>query len=150
VLPPVVLLLLLVSLPIVSRDVVFEATVFLQARIESVLDVVVNTPWHERLNHHPLISIFLVKLHELEVFGDSPFFFVQVRIHIIVPSFTALLSNTPREESGNLLPFFKAVLGYLVAQDHVLLRSPVSFYLFDCSIFSAISQAEPSIHALNF
>jgi hypothetical protein len=46
------------------------------------------------LNLDPFVAEELVELHKLEILSDRPLFFVEVGIDIIIPSFSALFSDS--------------------------------------------------------
>lgn len=99
---------------------------------------------------NPFVAVLLVQFHKLQILCNRPLLLVEIRINVIVPSFSALLSYAAWQEGGNLLPLFETVLSNLLPKNHVLLRSPISFDLLDCAILSIVSQHKPSIHTLNF
>ena len=149
VLAPVVLLFLLFSLLIMGLKVVLKGLELPEAGIEPILNVIVDASRHQLLNLDPLVAILLMELHKLEVLSESPLFLVKVGINIVVPPLPALLADASRQEGGNLLPLFEAVLSYLLLEHHVFLWGPVAFDLLDGTIFSLVPQLEPTVHAID-
>ena len=96
VLPPVVFLFALLSLAVVSFQILLEGLVFTKTCVKSVLNVIVNSSRHVLLDLNPFVSEHFVQFHKLQVFRYGPFFFVEVWVHIVVPSFTTLLANSTR------------------------------------------------------
>ena len=91
-----------------------------------------------------------MQFHKLEVFSYCPFFFVEVWIDIVVPSFTTLLANSTRKKCSDFLPLLQAVLCNLLFEDHVFLWSPVAFNLLNSAIFGVVPQNKPPVHAFDF
>lgn len=145
-LSPVVLLLTFLPFSVVGLHVFLEGFVLSQACVKPVFYVIVDTSGHEFLNLHPFVAKVLVKLHQLKVFCDCPLLLVQVWIDVIVPTLSALFSDSSRQKRGNLLPFLEPILSNLFPEDHVFLWGPVSFDLLDGAIFSVVSEVEPSVH----
>lgn len=82
------------------------------------------------MNLHPLVTVLLVELHQLDVLGHGPFLLVEIWVHIVVPSLTALFPNTSWQESRNLLPLLEPEEVYLFLEYLVLLIGPISLHSF--------------------
>ena len=105
-----------------------KSIVLLQACIKPVFNVVVDSSRHEFLNLDPFVSILLMKLHQLKIFINSPFSFDEIWIDMIIPSFTALFTNSSCwKVSGYFFPFLQTKIDYHFPQDHVFFWSPVTF-----------------------
>ena len=140
VLSPVVLLLALLSFSIICFDILLKCLVFSQACIEPILDVIVDPSRHVLLDLDPLVAVKLVELHQLEVFSNSPFVFVQVRVHVVVPPFSALLANSAGQVGCNFLPFLEAIFSHFVFENHVFFWGPVAFDLLHGTVFGIVSE----------
>lgn len=150
VLPPVVLLLTLFSFSIISFNILLKSFVFSQTGIEPILYVIVDSSRHVLLDLDPLVAVQLMELHQLEVFSNSPLVFVQVRVYVVVPPFSALFTNSTRQVGCNFLPFLEPIFSHFVLKDHVFFRSPVTLDLLHGTVFSIVSEKQPPIHAVHF
>lgn len=139
-LSPVVLFLTLLSLFVVCLKILFEGFILSEASIKSVFNIIVNTTRHVLLYLNPFVAVDFVQLHELEVLSDSPLFFVEVWVDIVIPSLPTLLSDSTGQKGSNLLPFLQAVLSHLFLEDHVLFRCPVAFDLLDSAVLSIVPE----------
>ena len=90
-----------------------------------------------------------MQLHELKVLRQSPLLLVEVRVDVVVPALATLLTDTPGQESGDLLPLLETVLGHLLLQDHVLLRGPVALDLLHSAVLRVVAQEQPPVHAVH-
>ena len=149
-LPPVIFLLAFLSLFVIGFKILFKGFILSEACIKPIFDVIVNTPWHVLLNLNPLIAIDLVELHELQVLSDGPLLFVQVWVHIVIPSLPTLFADSSGQKGSDLLPLFEAIFSHLLLEDHVFFRCPVTLNLLDGTILSVISEKKPPVHTLNF
>lgn len=149
-LAPIVLFLALLSPFVDCLNIVVKSFVFSEARVEAIFDIVVDSTGHVLLDLHPLVAIFLMEVHELQVLGHSPFLLVEVWIDVVVPSLTTLLSDTPRQKSCYFLPFLKAIFCNFLFQNHVFFRGPVTLDLFDRAILGVVPEQKPPIHAVDF
>ena len=131
-------------------QILIKSIVLLQACIKPVFNVVVDSSRHEFLNLDPFVSILLMKLHQLNIFRNSPFFLVEIWIDIVIPSFTALFANSTRKVCGYFFPFLQTKINYLFPQDRVFFWSPVTFNLFYSTVFSVIFEIKPSFDTHNF
>ena len=77
-------------------QVLLKGLVLAETGVEPVFDVVVNSTRHQLLDLDPFVTIFLVQLHQLEVLSDGPLRFVQMGVHIVVPTFAALFADSAR------------------------------------------------------
>ena len=148
-LSPVVLLLALLSLLVVGFEILVKVFIFPEARIKTVLDIIVNAAGHELLDLDPLVPELLVQLHQLQILSNRPLVLVQVRVDVVVPSLAALLPDAPWQESGNLLPFLQPQLCHLFPEYHVFFRCPIALDLLHSAVACVVSEVEPSIHAFN-
>jgi hypothetical protein len=149
-LSPVVFLLIFLSFFVVSFHVFFKSFEFSEACVESVLDIVINSTWHEFLYLNPLVSKVLVEFHELQVLSHGPFLLVEVGVYVVIPSLSTLLADSSRQECGDLLPLLEAVLCDLLPENHVFFRRPVAFDLLDGAVPRVIPKVKPAIHAFQF
>lgn len=113
--------------------------------IETILDVIIYSTWHKLLDLHPLVAVLFVKLHQLDVFSNCPFLFIEIWVNIIIPSLTALFANASRQKGGNLLPFLESEQVNLFLENLVLLIGPVALHSF-CVVL--ILEENPSLQAL--
>jgi len=148
-LPPVIFFLLFLSFLIVCFQIALKGLEFSEWRVKPVLDVIVYSTGHEFLYLHPLVAVLLMKFHKLKVLSKSPLLLIQVRIDIVVPPFSALLTDASRQKCSDFLPFFEAELSYFVLEHHVFLWCPIAFNLFHSTILSLISKLEPTVHAVD-
>ena len=77
-------------------------------RVPIVLDGVVAASDEHSGNLSPSVSNCLVKDEEDPIFLHSPVGFLQERVELIVPTFTALLSCAMFHLFGHLLPLMRA------------------------------------------
>jgi hypothetical protein len=138
VLTPVIFLFAFLSFFIICFKIIIKVFVFSKASIKSVFNIVIDSAWHESLNLNPFVSKRFMKFHQLKVFSNRPFFFIQVWINIIIPPFSTLLSNSAWQKCSDLFPFLEAKVSNFLFKNHVFLWSPVTFDLLNSSIFSII------------
>ena len=77
-------------------------------RVPIVLDGVVAAPYEHSSDLSPSVSDSLVKDEEDPIFLHSPVGFLQERVELIMPTFTALLSCAMFHLFGHLLPLVRA------------------------------------------
>lgn len=149
-LAPIVLFLALLSPFVDCLNIIVKSFIFSEAGIEAIFDIVVDSTWHVLLDLNPLVTIFLMEVHKLQILGNRPFLLVEIWINIIVPSLATLLSDTPRQKSCYFLPFLKAIFCNFISQDHIFFWGPVTLYLLNCAILSIFTEQKPPIHAVDF
>ena len=57
-----------------------------------------------------------VQLNYEQVFIKSPLFLDYIRVQMVVPTFSALLSDASRQQRGDLSPVFSSVLLYKLSK----------------------------------
>ena len=85
-----VVLIRVVSLTIWNLKLPFEGT------IKSILYMIISSTWKKFGDFTPLVTILFMSLNYLLIFLNSPFVFLDIRIQMIVPSFTTLFTDSSR------------------------------------------------------
>jgi hypothetical protein len=66
----------------------------LESGVPTIFDGIVGSTWHAFGYFSPAIAQFSMKLDDLSVVGVSPFRLIDIRIKVIVPSFTTCNNNS--------------------------------------------------------
>ena len=69
-----------------------------------VLDVIIGPTFEVFCNLRPAITIDLVVFKDFIILFRSPFYLLDVRVQVVVPSLPALLSNAPWKGLGDKHP----------------------------------------------
>ena len=75
----------------------------------------------------PFVPILFMSLYDGLILLRSPLVLFDVRIQVIVPSFTTLLSDPSRQRLGNMAPIFCTELLDIFRQLLVFLDTPGTF-----------------------
>lgn len=108
-----------------------------------IFNVVVRSSGKKFSDFRPTIPKFFMSVNYGLIFKLSPFIFFDVRIQVIVPSFSALLSYPTRKILGNKTPILCFIFPDIFYQLLVLLRCPWSLY------HIRIENLLPPVQALN-
>jgi hypothetical protein len=75
----------------------------------------------------PFISIFLVGLNDGNILIISPLVFLDARVKVVVPSFSALFANSSGQSLCNVTPIFCAKLFDIKCKPIIFILTPRSF-----------------------
>lgn len=98
-----------------------------QSWIIPIFDVIVCTSRQEFCNFRPFISESLVQLNYWFILFGCPLVFLYVGVQVVVPSFSALLSNSTRKCLSNLTPVLRSILGNIFREFLIFFNWPWSF-----------------------
>jgi hypothetical protein len=62
-----------------------------------ILDVIISSAWEVLSYFCPLVSVILMSLNDNFIFFWCPFTSFDVRVKMVMPSFSALLAYSPRK-----------------------------------------------------
>ena len=92
----------------------------------------------------PAVAVDEVESHDEHVFFDGPLAFGDVRVQVVVPSLTTLLSNASGKTLGDMGPVFGTLSHHDSGQDFVFLARPCAF-----SEVTAVVEFKPACMALD-
>ena len=98
-----------------------------QSWIIPIFDVVVCTSRKEFGDFRPFISESLVQLNYWFIFFGSPLVLLYVGVQVVVPPFSALLSDSTRKCLGNLTPVLCSILSNIFREFLIFFNWPWSF-----------------------
>lgn len=89
-----------------------------------VLNVVISAAVQELRNFGPTVPVLLVKLEDFEILFLCPTILLNVGVQVVVPTFTALLTDATLQIMGYLAPVLSAVQTDLIDEKAILLLGP--------------------------
>ena len=89
--------------------------------------MIVCSSREEFRNLAPLVSVFLVSQNDGSILFRSPFVLFDVWVQVIVPTLTALLTDSPRKCLCDVTPIFCAKFFDVCSKSFVLLLTPRPF-----------------------
>ena len=115
-----------------------------EIRVVSILDGVVSAASHLLGDITPSVAMHQVQLNDEHIFLHGPLALADVRVQVVVPSFTTLLPDAAGQALGDVGPVFRARPGDDLSQDLVLFLGPCAL----CEV-TAVVQLEPACVALD-
>jgi hypothetical protein len=108
-------------------DVLLKAVMHFECGVETIFDRVVGSTWHVSSDQAPFLTILQEQFHEALVFFESPLVLDDIWVKVVVPSFSALLSNSTRQVRSNEVPVLGTKLLDHLSQLVILFFSPGAF-----------------------
>ena len=98
-----------------------------ESRIKPVFNVVVGSTGYKLCDFRPLIAVLSVGLDNGSVFFLSPLVLLDIRVQVVVPPFSTLLSNPSWKCLGYIAPVFSSKFLHIFRQFSIFKTAPRPF-----------------------